>query len=71
MNTNLESFRTDLATTLKGMTQEELAEKSGVPQPTISNFVSGRTKAISCEKFLALYPFVYGDKPPAQTEVRS
>ena len=71
MNYNLESFRTDLADALTRISQKEMSRRSGVPQPTISNFVSGRTKAISCEKFLALYPFVYGDKPPAQTEVRS
>ena len=68
MNYNLESFRTDLADALTRISQKEMSRRSGVPQPTISNFVSGRTKAISCDKFFALYPFVYGQHPPARLQ---
>ena len=63
MNTiNQESIR-DKVRAL-GISQYELAEKSGVPQASISKFLAGKTITVST--LGKLWPFLYGDQPTRQ-----
>jgi transcriptional regulator with XRE-family HTH domain len=50
-----------------GISQYELAGKSGVPQSSISKFLSGKT--ITTRTLEKLWPVIYGNSPePAKAE---
>ena len=53
---------------IKGMTmtQQELANKSGVPQSSISKFLAGKT--ITASTLEKLWPILYGDQPQQQAQ---
>ena len=65
---DMTQFKHDLAKALEntGHTQAELSKLSGVPQSTISLFLSGSRKGMTGDSMLKLWPFVYGQHPPAK-----
>lgn len=66
---NIDQFKSDLVEAMKAKDtgQAELADLTGISQPTLSLFLSGARKGLSGGAVLALWPFVYGDKrPPAK-----
>jgi len=63
MNTiNQESIRDKIRAL--GISQRELAEKSGVAQPSISKFLRG--KSITIASLEKLWPILYGETPRQQ-----
>ena len=62
---SLTDFRQALqnAMELKGLTQPELAEITGVSQSSLSLFLT-KKRGLSGKAVLKLWPFVYGEIPP-------
>lgn len=56
-------FKNDLAAVMatNGYTQAEAAKLSGVPQSTISLFLSGARKGMTGDSVFKLWPLVYGE----------
>lgn len=62
---NTEKFRNDILEKLKGgMSQGQLVKLSGVPQSTLSSFLTSKGRGITLELASKLWPFVYGEPFP-------
>ncbi len=59
---DISKFREDLSAAMQenSWTQVALSQLAGVPQNSISRFMSGSRQSLSLQNALRLWPFIYG-----------